>query len=133
LSETPLNLQQMTGLARQHQAAGRFSEAARCFREVVQIAPRSAPAWTDLGALLFMAGQVAEAINAFEKAAALDPANAAMHFNLALALSGAGENGRALEALDRALRLQPGYAEAWNQRGGRAAVDGERGRGGGRV
>ena len=52
---------------------GRHDEAVDCFEKAVEIDPRSALDWSNLGANLRELGRLGEAETAYKKALALDP------------------------------------------------------------
>lgn len=69
----------MVGLL--ERAQGDFTAAARAYDRALEINPRDAASWVELGRLRYASGQQLEAIEAVEKALAADPANVrALHF-----------------------------------------------------
>lgn len=53
--------------------AGRYTDAERIWRRVLEIEPNNAGAYVGLGLALYDQGKVAEAIEAYQKAIDLDP------------------------------------------------------------
>jgi tetratricopeptide (TPR) repeat protein len=96
--------------------AGRFSEAERTCRQLIERDPADAAALHLLGVLAHHAGR-ADAVEMLSQAAALDPANAEFHYNLGVALQTLGRTDEAAASYRQALQLQPHRAEAHNNLG----------------
>lgn len=62
----------MRALARFQFNSGRYTDAAGNYQKVVDLAPNSGRAWSDLGAALFMAGKLGEAADALSRAVQLE-------------------------------------------------------------
>jgi tetratricopeptide (TPR) repeat protein len=88
------------GVAAQQQ--GRLPEAAAEYRRAIELEPRFAEAYANLGAVLARLGQPADAIRAYERALTLNPKLTAARVNLGLAHYRAGALGSALEAFTAA-------------------------------
>jgi len=101
----------------QLQQAGRFADAARCYRSILARRPDDADALHLLGVLLYQNGELDEAIRMIGQAVAVRPGEATYHANLALAYRAGGELQRAIECCRTALRLRPNYPEAANNLG----------------
>ncbi|HEX4952140.1 MAG TPA: tetratricopeptide repeat protein [Thermoanaerobaculia bacterium] len=85
--------------------AGDVASAVAAFEEAVAAAPKSVPAWVNLGVARSRAGRNEEAIAALRTAAGLDPANLTAQYNLALLLAGLGRWNEACAAVEAALAL----------------------------
>lgn len=103
--------------ALQLQRAGRFADAARGYRSILEKQPENADALHLLGVLLYQSGNVDEAIGMMCRAVASRPDDAACHANLSLAYRARGDLARAIDCCRTALRLQPDYPEAANNLG----------------
>jgi tetratricopeptide (TPR) repeat protein len=85
---------------------------AAALRKVVNLLPRNADAWQELGGVLAEQKQDAEALGAFQQARrlALDPTAACT--GLAQVLAGQGKNEEALQQFEEALKHKPYYGPA---------------------
>jgi tetratricopeptide (TPR) repeat protein len=88
------------------------------FKRVVQINPRNAYAWINLGSLYKNARLYREAILAYQQAVAIDPGKASYHYYLGLMYSIEGREEDAMVALQRALELDPEHSLAHATLGG---------------
>lgn len=77
------------------------------FRIAVQLAPRFARAWNNLGIAATHLGRPQESIEHYRKAIASDPELAAPHYNLGSLYLEQGLIAEAIEALEAASRLEP--------------------------
>jgi len=84
-----------------------WEQAERDFRIAVQIAPRFARAWNNLGIAAAHLGRPAEAIEDYRTAIESDPELAAPRNNLGSIYLAQGKIAEALLALDAASRLEP--------------------------
>jgi tetratricopeptide (TPR) repeat protein len=100
-----------------HQAAGEFAAAGRCYVQVLNDHPAHANAHHLLGRLNFEIGNRDFAIQLMKQAAALEPANPKLHHNLGLAYVFLRKLEEARPCFEEAIRLQPDYAEAHNNLG----------------
>ena len=94
----------------------RLDEAMAEFRRAVEIDPKSAEAYNNIGRILASKGQLDEAIPYFQNAVAIDPDLAEAHQFLGAALYYA--RGRVADALAQwreALRVRPDYLLALNE------------------
>lgn len=87
--------------------AGRIEDAITCLRRAVDLDPRHADAWNNLGGLLLSRGRPAEAIDCLDATLRLRPDDGVVLTNLGRALLHSGRLGRARTCLERAARLQP--------------------------
>jgi protein O-GlcNAc transferase len=99
--------------ATQHHRAGRVSQAATLYRQVLALAPDHADAWQMLGVAVFQLGEASEALDFIQRAIALDPAAARFHSNLGMVLANQGRREEAVAACRRAVSLRPDLSEAW--------------------
>lgn len=90
---------------------GAAGEAARLFRQSIDLNPSDAEAWNNLGVVLARQGEASEAAEAFRRALALRPAHAEAHRNLAVVLD---RRGRPAEAVThyRAFLANGGASDA---------------------
>ena len=100
-----------------HHQAGRYPEAERLYREILQSEPRNGDALRLLGGLYVQSNRPAEGEIELKKAIEAQPANAEIYNNLGLALRNQKKYPEAVEALQQAVRLKPDYAEALNNLG----------------
>jgi superkiller protein 3 len=82
-------------------------------RRVVEIDPRDAKAWINLGAALGQAEQADEEIEAYRKAIQLAPKYAEAWYNLGVTQARCEEDVAAIQAYKQALLLSPKFAKAW--------------------
>ena len=104
----------LLALAHQEHLAGRLSEAAAAYRQVLAVRSDVAEVHNDLGTTLVELGQLEEALACFRQAIALKPDLALAHYNLAITLSSVDRLDEAVASFERAIALRPGYAEAYN-------------------
>jgi len=99
-----------------HQA-GRFDEAERLYRVVLQAQGTDAELHHLLGILMLQTGRPALALRAITESLRHDPEQPVAQLNRGVALQQIGRPGEALAAIDEALSQQPDYADALNNRG----------------
>lgn len=103
------------GLA--HHRAGRLSEAAQCYEQVLAADPRWFDALHFLGVLRIQTGRLPEAVELIQQAVAVRGDSADAFGNLANALNSLGRFAEAAAAADHALALAPDFAQAHGNRG----------------
>ena len=108
-----------------HISAGRFDEAAACYRRIVTLCPGDPGAHNNLGAVCFELGRLAEAEESFRTAARLDRSCAAAHANLGNLYRETGRPDDARRALVKALRIKPGCPDALSSLAATLSVLGE--------
>lgn len=108
VGDTPELLSQAVSLHR----AGRLTEAAQRYREILRREPQHFDALHLLGVTRLQSGDCVGALPLLETAVQLRPANPDAWVNLGNALRESGQSDRALVAFDRALTLHPRLAEA---------------------
>jgi serine/threonine-protein kinase len=92
--------------------------AIACFHKALELDPKFAPAYNNLGAVLCdVKHDLDSAIACFHKALALDPKYAKAHRNLGIALKGKGDLDGAISSYKKALNLDPKYAHAHHDLG----------------
>jgi tetratricopeptide (TPR) repeat protein len=96
---------------------GKFDEAAACFRQVLELDDRTAPAYVGLGGIAMHRKQFAEAAARFRRALELDPGLVEFHHHLGIALTEQGLYSEAEASFRRLLELQPRHAEGCNNLG----------------
>ena len=96
---------------------GRFEEAEKQYRKVLEYRPGKAKDYSNLGGTLAGQGRIDEAIGQYKKALEIDPENPSALNNLAMALAEKGELEGAVEQLLRAVEIQPAYPEAHHNLG----------------
>ena len=104
-----------TALANQHQ--GRFAEAEKLYRAVLQEQPNHIDALHLMGVVQMERGQFAEAIASIGRAIAIDAAVMDLHFNPGCALQKLGRFAEAQSSLQQAVALRPDSAAAHNALG----------------
>jgi len=97
--------------------AGRFDEAERLARQVLERSPGHAQAAHLLGVALFQLGRADEALAAMRRSVALAPGSDAAHNDLGRVLFEHGELGEAERHCRRAIELNPRNAMAHNNLG----------------
>ncbi len=104
----PTDLNALVALAGREMNAGRLSEAAAAYHQILAIRPDVAEAHNDLGILLVQQGQLGEAAARFRQAIALKPDLPAAHFNLGNVLKDQGQLNQAAACFQKAFALRPG-------------------------
>ncbi len=97
--------------------AGRFSEAEKYLRRVLEIRPATSDDYINLGVVLFHLKKEAEAIEQYQLALKLDPLGPHVHNRLGIAYAETGQLQLAAKHLLEAIRLDPSYADAYNNFG----------------
>ena len=87
-------------------------EAARAYRDALEIDPDLVDAYVNLGRLEHERGEVLRAVSLYEAALARSPADAVIHFNLALAFEDLSGPGPAAAHYEQAIELDPEFADA---------------------
>ncbi len=87
------------------QGAGNYVQAENIWRKVIQLNPKDADAYTNLGNALSDQGKLDEAIAAYRQALQLNPKYAYAYTNLGVALSDQGKLEEAIAAYRQALSL----------------------------
>ena len=95
-----------------HEQAGRWADAERTYRQVLEIEPNSAETLHRLGKLSLRAGDFATAVQRFESAIRVDGSRAAYHFSLGEAHRRGGVLSPAMLAYAQAIALEPDLAMA---------------------
>ena len=96
---------------------GRFADAERVYREVLQHAPAHFDALHLLGVLGLQAGRTEAGVELIANAIRQNPDSWGAHNNLGNGLRELGRLDAALGSFDRAIALRPDFAEAHNNRG----------------
>lgn len=94
------------------EAEGPPDEAAAAYAQAIELNPRAAGAWVNLGTLHYRSGDLADAEDHYRRAIEITPAYALAHFNLGNVCEERGRLEDAAECYERALDLHPGYADA---------------------
>jgi protein O-mannosyl-transferase len=81
--------------------------------DTVAKAPRSARAWSGLGAAWFITGDYARSLDCSRRAIDLDPTHPIPHMNVGLACEMLGRTTEAVEAFATTTRLNPAFTEAY--------------------
>lgn len=97
--------------------AGKFVEAADCFRQAVALDADFVSARINLGAALVELARFDEAIPVFEGVLGIRDDHPGAHHNLGVALRDSGKAEAALGHFREALRLKPDYPDAHNNLG----------------
>lgn len=96
---------------------GRFADAERVYREVLQHAPNHFDALHLLGVLGLQAGRTEAGVELIAGAIRQNPNSWGAHNNLGNGLRDLGRLDAALGSFERAIALRPDFAEAHNNRG----------------
>ncbi|WP_269532435.1 glycosyltransferase family 41 protein [Chitinimonas sp. BJYL2] len=96
-----------------HYQQGQTEQARYCYAQALQLAPRHAHAWTNMGLLLHGAGLLAQAQAAYEQALQCNDQLAVVHNNYGILLQQLGQMRRAEAHYQRALSLQRDYGVGW--------------------
>jgi protein O-GlcNAc transferase len=112
------------GVAVAHQRSGRFAEAERACRQILEIESNHPDAHHCLGALAFQVGRCDIAAAFITKAIALKGDEPTMHSNLGNALKGLGMLDEAMASYRRAIALRADFADAHSNLGNALAHQG---------
>ena len=91
---------------------GEASEAAKAYTRSLELNPRAAGAWVNLGTLRYREGDLQEAERLYRKALEVSDEYALAHFNLGNVCEETGRLDEARERYEHALKLNPSYADA---------------------
>ena len=97
--------------------AGRFAEAERSFRTVLETIPDDANAHHLLGVVLYGTGRHEDAVAHIRKSIGHAPENASFHNNLGNVLNDLGRTHEAFDCFEHAIAIDPDLAEAHNNLG----------------
>ena len=97
--------------------AGKLTEAAALYEQILACRPKDFHALHLLGVLTMQSGRAERGIDLIRRAIAVEPNAAIAHFNLGKGLQSFDRHREALPNYDRALTLQPVYPEALIGRG----------------
>ena len=87
-------------------------EAIAAYRKAVELNPKAAGAWVNLGTIYYRRRSYLEAEDAYLKAIDADPNYPLAHFNLGNLYDEEGDSTQANDYYRQALRLNPSYADA---------------------
>lgn len=96
--------------AEAHFTARRFGEAAAVYRKMLELSPKDAGVYNELGLCLHYDGRTDEAVAALKKATAIDPRLQRAWLSLGFVLKSAGRDAAAKAALEKAVALDPASA-----------------------
>ena len=96
----------------QCEQAGAVKDAIAAYETAVQLDPKSAGAWVNLGTIYFNARQFSKAEAHYRRALEADPSYALAHFNIGNLYDERGDYDRALQHYKHAVELHPQYADA---------------------
>lgn len=94
------------------EAGGPAAEAAEAYTRSLELNPRAAGAWVNLGTLRYRDGDLATAEKHYRKALSITSEYALAHFNLGNVCEETGRMDEAIERYEQALQLNPSYADA---------------------
>ncbi len=100
-----------------HYQSGRYDDAERLAKFIIQQFPEHQFAWTVLGAVLKQTGRVIDSLTALRKSVKLAPQDAAAHSNLGNTLKELERLDEALASYSQAIALKPDFAEAHSNLG----------------
>lgn len=92
--------------------SGAVQDAIKAYETAVELDPKSAGAWLNLGTIFFNARGFVRAEAYYKRALEADPDYALAHFNIANLYDERGNYRAALEHYQHAVRLHAGYADA---------------------
>ncbi|MFO0907789.1 MAG: tetratricopeptide repeat protein [Isosphaeraceae bacterium] len=81
---------------------GRFTQSEAHYRKALELAPKDAKVWNDVGYSYYLQNRLADAERALKTAETFNPGDNRILTNLGLTLAAAGRNDEALEVLSRA-------------------------------
>ncbi|MBI4483651.1 MAG: tetratricopeptide repeat protein [Acidobacteria bacterium] len=89
-----------------------FDGAIEAYLRAVQLDPRFADAWNNLGTIYYKSGDLKRAEQCYRKAIACDPDHREAHYNLGNITDESGRLDQAMKFLERALEIDPTFADA---------------------
>jgi len=113
----PTEIDQLLNEGSQHHRIGRFADAERCYRRVLEMDRRNADAWNLLGMIAERAGQFQGSLECIREAIALQPQNPSYYNNLGTVFEGEGQYDDAIACFQEAIRICPDYSKAFNNLG----------------
>jgi tetratricopeptide (TPR) repeat protein len=111
LTQEPSVIKGLLGNAVRHHQAGRLTEAARIYRQILAVDKRQADSAHLLGMIAFHAGRHELAAGMIRKAIAINPKEASYHSDLGTVIHAQGDVQEAAACYRRALNLNPQVAE----------------------
>ncbi|MAH83350.1 MAG: hypothetical protein CBB68_03175 [Rhodospirillaceae bacterium TMED8] len=96
-----------------HHQTGRLKDAERAYKIILEIEPKNASAWINLGSLQRSLGAKKDAVSSLENAVELAPTHAGAHLNLGNALTDTGALRPAARAYATAAKIAPYAADAY--------------------
>ncbi|HKA86204.1 MAG TPA: tetratricopeptide repeat protein [Haliangiales bacterium] len=96
---------------------GLYPQAERELKAAIDLNPRGASAWAEMGILYDLEHRGDDAERAHRQALTLAPASASYWNNLGFSLYVAGRTDEAVDALEKSLALDPGLTVAYNNLG----------------
>ena len=84
---------------------GRYQEAEKGFRRVVELQPTLSPTWANLGHVYTKLKRPSDAVTAYRRAIDLDPGNATLYQDLGHVYSDMGDSKKATEMYEKGARL----------------------------
>ena len=100
-------LQQLSTQAREDEKAGHVDQAVDDYKQIIELSPKLAPAYNNLGRLYYQQSKLGEAVKALNRACELDPSLLAPRALLGFALFQQGDFEGARRELKRASELNP--------------------------
>lgn len=104
-------------VAIEHHQAGRFAEAERLYREILNESPQHRDALHLLGAVAHQTGRNAEAIQLIQRAITLDGSQAVFHNSLGSVYQSLGHQAAAAACYQQSVTLDRNYPEGHNNLG----------------
>jgi tetratricopeptide (TPR) repeat protein len=108
----PYNPDVLCAAAPLAQALGDLDKATTLYRQALDLQPRRAETWLDLGNCLYFQERRLEAAEAYEQALRLKPDYVQAHTNLGTILQDEGRLDEAIERQERALRIDANFFDA---------------------
>ena len=108
------SVQRLLASAIAHQQRAEYGDAARLYRQVLDLQPNQPEALHLLGLVMHQTGRTTEADELLQQSLARTPGNAGFHYNYARVLAEDGRPQEAVSHYQRALELNPTYGDAWH-------------------
>jgi protein O-GlcNAc transferase len=120
-----ITIQNTLDQAMQYHHAGRLSEAAAIYRQILATHPNQADAWHLLGVIAHQSGKDQDAFQWISRAIKINPTAEICHNSLGVTLMALGRRDQAISAYRNAIRIKPDYAEAHNNLGNALKAQGQ--------
>jgi len=101
-----------------------YNEAIECYQEAINLDPKHADAYDNMGFAYYRKGNYDSAIEMCEKAISINPEYANAYDNMGVIYAHKGDFDKAIEMYEKAISINPEFAEAYDNMGSAYAKKG---------